>query len=389
MANRKPSRTKEPQPRPRVLLAMHQGSFCRGVLAGIADYAHSAGPWTILLHESRLDLEALDRYRPIDGLISVSCRQEVAARLRRDDIPAVSVEATSDDFPQVIPDDRAIGRMAADHFHDLGLTRAAYLSDLPAPFSRSRREGFDLRCEHWGIDLEPAFESTGPRSGDLDELTHWLEKLPKPVGIFAGHSGPARLAMAQLFMLGIDVPNEAALLTVELLHLESRLSFPAISSIDIATQRIGYLAARMLAELMAGGKPASGPVLVEPRRVRCKGSTDVLQVHDHPLSQALRFIRTHACDGIGVDDVLEQVTISRRSLEMRFRKYLGRTIHKEIVRVRLEEAKRLLAETQLPLPDIAVRVGYEFSSNLCDVFRRELGAPPSQFRSEAGTRPLF
>lgn len=132
---------------------------------------------------------------------------------------------------------------------------------------------------------------------------------------------------------------------------------------------------------MAGGPGPSEPVLVGPTRVIERGSTDVLAIDDPQLRAALVFIRRRAGEGIGVPDVLRHVPISRRALEVRFRRRLGRSIHKEIVRVRLDLAKRLLAETDLPLPDIAVRVGYEHASNLCGVFRRELSATPSEFRS--------
>ena len=40
-----------------------------------------------------------------------------------------------------------------------------------------------------------------------------------------------------------------------------------------------------------------------------------------------RFIREHACEGIGVDDVLSQVPVSRSVLQRRFRSLLGRSIH--------------------------------------------------------------
>ena len=73
-------------------------------------------------------------------------------------------------------------------------------------------------------------------------------------------------------------------------------------------------------------------------------STDMLAVEDADLAAAVRFIREHACDGITVADVVGKLPLSRRVLESRFERVLGRTPHAEILRVRLERVKQLLTE---------------------------------------------
>ena len=64
-----------------------------------------------------------------------------------------------------------------------------------------------------------------------------------------------------------------------------------------------------------------------------------------------------ACDGICVKDVLRAVPQSRRVLETRFQKLLGRTPHDEIIRVQLHKVKTLLTESDLSLEQIAGRAG--------------------------------
>ena len=57
-------------------------------------------------------------------------------------------------------------------------------------------------------------------------------------------------------------------------------------------------------------------------------------------------------------DVVADRLLSRRALEIRFRKALGRSPHQEIQRVRLERARRLLRETDLAIPRVAEAAGY-------------------------------
>jgi LacI family transcriptional regulator len=83
--------------------------------------------------------------------------------------------------------------------------------------------------------------------------------------------------------------------------------------------------------------------------------------------------------------VLKAVPQSRRLLEQRFVKYIGRTPHQEIIRVQLERVKQLLSDTDFSLDEIAQRAGFSHVEYLSVVFKREVGMPPSKYR--ASTRP--
>ena len=133
---------------------------------------------------------------------------------------------------------------------------------------------------------------------------------------------------------------------------------------------------------MAGLKPATLVNLVPPIGVATRQSTDVMAIDDVLIVRTVRYIRENACLGINVQDVLNAVPQSRRRLENRFRKLLGRTPHEEIIRVQLNRVKRLLGETDLSLAEIAERAGFEHVEYLSVVFKKEIGKPPSQYRQE-------
>ena len=135
--------------------------------------------------------------------------------------------------------------------------------------------------------------------------------------------------------------------------------------------------------MMCGEKAPVAPQLVRPLSVQSRESTDATAVEQWNVSQALRFIYGNATRNIGVDDVVVQARASRRFLEKQFNAVVGRPIHAEILRVRLETAKRLLTTTALPLKIVATRSGFRRADYLSSVFREKLGLSPSEFRSNS------
>ena len=84
--------------------------------------------------------------------------------------------------------------------------------------------------------------------------------------------------------------------------------------------------------------------------------------------------------GNGVEAVAEAVHTSRRTLEYRFKKHLRRPVAAEIRRLRIERAKRQLAQTEMPIFQIASEAGFGDTKQMDQVFRRELELSPSQYR---------
>lgn len=72
--------------------------------------------------------------------------------------------------------------------------------------------------------------------------------------------------------------------------------------------------------------------------------------------------------------------IGNRHLMRAFKHSTGRTIMAYVEEARLKQAVRLLAETDLPLSDIARGLGFSAQSGFSHAFRRAIGEPPSAFR---------
>ena len=115
--------------------------------------------------------------------------------------------------------------------------------------------------------------------------------------------------------------------------------------------------------------------------LRPRFSTDTLAIDDPIVAKVVRYIREHASAGINVSDLLPLVPWSRRVLESRFQKILGRTPYEEITRIRLDRVKHLLRNTDLTLSSIARQVGYEHEEYLSAMFKKQTGMTASDYRS--------
>jgi len=163
-------------------------------------------------------------------------------------------------------------------------------------------------------------------------------------------------------------------------QLECHLCHPPLTSIAIPGQRIGFEAARVLDQLLIGRKPKLLHRYFSPVRVVSRQSTDTLAIEDEVVATVLKTIHHQAAGGANVDLICQQLDISRRQIERRFRARLGTTVSAEICRVRVELAKQLLTETSLKMPLVAAQSGFSDARRLSVVFKQQTGQGPLAFR---------
>lgn len=370
------------QPRQRVVLMFQSWhGYQRSVMRGVADYAQRRGGWALSI-DKRLDQEQTNAALPrgVDGVI-VEAWHPLAHRVAaRSPVPLVGVLAEAEQLgtPTFTDDDPAIVALALAHFRELGFRHVAYVDTAWA--LTGRRRAFEAAVAPGPPLVFPPAPMRGGQEKVIRALTRWLRGLPTPIGVFAHNVDTAREVMEACDAIGRRVPDEVAVLGFGGDELTCNLATPPISAIDGGGERIGYRAAEALDRLMRGERVALETTRIPPLRVVQRRSTDTLAVDDPSLAAALRLIRDTACDGATVDGVLAQVPMSRRMLEHACRKAIGRTPHQEIQRVRVAEAQRLLAQTELPLADVAVRAGFGTPSRLCQVFARAVGRSPVKYR---------
>lgn len=371
------------------LLVETSNAYARGLLRGIVSYIREHRLWSLYLSEhNRGDQPPrwLAQWKG-QGIIARVENDATADALRQVTVPIVDVSAARliPSLPWFETDDGAIAHLAVDHLLERGFKHFGYAGD-------GRFNWSNWRCEHFENCVRAAGQScfvyrpsrtiSLDDEGQVDDLAGWIRDLPKPVGIMACYDFRGQQVLDACRRIGVAVPDEVAVIGVDNDDLLCELAHPPLSSVIPNTHRTGYEAARLLDEMMSGRKVKGETHLIPPLGIATRQSTDVLAIEDRNVARAVHFIRQHACDGIKVRDVLKAVPHSRTVLEAQFKKLLGRTPHQEILRVRLNRVKQLLTETDLPLEQIAERAGFPHVEYLSVAFRREVGMPPSRFRTQ-------
>jgi len=356
----------------------NMGGYSRGVLRGVASFAF-AKAWECKV-EGVNNRGGLDSPAEFDGWIVQALSADTAAELHRAGMPVVNVSSAlgEDDMPAVVSDDLAVGRAGADHLLRQGFRSFAFYSPVDRRFARLRHEGYRTRLRETRHAVELITRD--------DDLTTALFQLERPLAIMAANDSAALSVLEHCRAHNLRVPDEIGILGVDNDDLIQSLAFPPLSSINMATDRIGFEAAALLERLLAGERLSGHRMLIPPTGIVTRQSTDVLSIADRDVAEALRFIRDHAGKPIGVEDVSQSVTISRRQLERRFRETLGRSVFDEIKRCRIDRAKQLLSETELTIPQIAAASGFANASYFTVVFGEATGATPGVYRTQAKAR---
>ncbi len=362
----------------------------RQVIHGIADYADRQGGWDIWLQ--RRCQQAPGRLPPGwhgDGIIARVADRNLGRYLAGAPAPVVNVSAAripGIHFPIVSIDVPAVARMATRHLLDHGFRYFGYYAPGGFSYAKAYYESVVESLAQVGLDCSLFLGRRGTRAAHhwkerQQELQRWLRELPKPVAVLAWSSDLAREASYGCQAIGLLVPEQVAVMAGGDDRVLCETCNPPLSAVAINSERIGYEAAALLDRLLRKKPCPSRPILVEPTHVVVRQSTDTLAVDDRDLAQAVAFIRANAGEPIQVSDVLRAVPVSRSRLERRFQTFLGRSPAEEIRRVRLERTKRLLAETDMPVPEIAVAAGFGSSEYLAYAFKQATGLTPRQFRT--------
>ena len=332
----------------------------------------------------------LQDWRP-DGVLASAPERAIGHLLESLTIPLVHLgnRHVAPGLPHVGPDHRAIGRLAADHLHHLKLPTMAFIGWPGQSFSDARGLGFQERLTELGLPLlrhaggsKPA-PGQGDRPPDEAAMLAWIRSLPTPVGILVANDYLAWQVAELIRQAGLRIPEDIALLGADDDPLVGQLIHLPLSSVQVNAHRIGQEAATMLLRAMHG---EPGPTLIEvqPAGVVTRTSTDLLQLDDPLVREAVSVIATDVGRSLTVEGVARRLKIPRRTLERRFTQVLGRTILAEIQRVRLDHAKILLTTTEASIAEIATRSGFGTPTHFAAFFKARTGFTPLRYREHNG-----
>lgn len=366
-----------------------------GVFVGTQRYVREHGDWDCVIDEFvQATLAENGDESPYDGIIA-RATPAVTRIAQRMNVPLVNVwfnSPSTPSLPGVFGDFRASGRMAAEHLMQRGFRHFACLAgegDLAQQIATEgfheviRKHGCTCACQ---LVERQYFDDVLVWKRFRREIKAWVGRWRHPIGVFITFpDATGRHITEAVREAGLAIPEQVAIIQSENDPVLCIDPPPSLSSVDLIYETIGYQAAAMLDNLMQQKTLEAQHEFVAPTGVVARQSTDFLAVDDELVANALRRISEMAHQNIDVNDICEASCCGRRTLERRFQRVLGRTIAEEILRLRIERAKRELAYTDTPIKQVARLAGFRDAKRLHEVFMREVQQSPSAYRNNLHT----
>ena len=361
----------------------------RKFLRGLERYLRTSGPWQVSVCPpdyaltTQFNLHSWFQLQEAAGLIALDSKY--TADILQLQIPKIihDTQRENPDTSTLYTNSVKTGEMAAEYFMGLGFQHFAFCGFEGLAWSDRRFSHFSDYLKRHGRNSIFYYHDQPDRSLQSktirQDIADWLARLPKPICVFACNDDRGVSVLEACKIAELRVPEAVAVLGVDNDELVCDLSSPPLSSIELNFERAGFRAARLLDDMMALGI-TSDSIVVEPVEIVTRPSSDVFAVDDAQLVQALVFIREHFQEAIQVRDVVAATILSRRDLELKFKKKLGRSIKEEINRLRIESVKQRLINTHETIYAIADSLAYTDAQHFGRFFKQVTGESPKQYR---------
>ena len=267
-------------------------------------------------------------------------------------------------------DSDAMGRLAADELARLGDREYGYVAH-PWDLNWVRLRCGAFREALAGRAPVHTFRPRSLRMDDRDmvaEFRKFISKLAKPCGIFAANDEIAALTMSVVCELGLNVPDDVAVVGVDDNPAYVECGQASITSIVPDWEGIGRTAGECLLRHLSGDDQRTVRRMVAPKGIVRRASTRRLMHIGNTLARkAMAYIRDNACSGITSADVIAHVGCSRSLANLRFREATGKSILQAIHDERFAKAQGLVSTGQTDVSQVAAMCGYRSTA----FFRKE------------------
>ncbi len=368
----------------------------RGLLSGIVKYINSHNNWACYREPpsyTRLGgqknllrwLKSID----IEGIIAHDHYAKEIESLISEKIPMVIASVDREKYPflPTFSDNGiATGQMAAQHLLERGMINFAYYGLRKKDAFRDRGNSFRDQIKQAGYKtyFYESKKTLGKSSWEteLSNISNWLLSLPKPVGIMTYADDYSQQIVEACKVAKLKIPDEVAVIGVDNDNLICNLSNPPLSSVALKYERAGYEIAKLLDKLMNGEKMNGQQIIIEPTHIVTRQSTNTLYLDDPVVLKAIRYIHENSNRILQVDDVVRVSGLSRRALQQRFNRILGRSIFDEIQKRHSDQIAKMLIETNLPISQIALSLGHSGVEHISRYFRLAKGCSPTEYRKK-------
>ncbi len=373
-------------------------AFPSKLLKGIVQYSRRKEQWSICrmppAYKKMIGIPGVVRWAQSWGADAVIGQFE-----ETDDVGLFAVNgivAVAQDFkqrfaniPNITADYVGTGRMGARFFLNRGFRHFAYFGFRNVCWSDERCDGFWQEVEAAGYGN--SFYTYNLQDIDnlwfyeQDKLTDWLRAIPKPIAIMACDDNQGNNLVEACHAAGIKIPSEVSILGVDNDELLCSLGSTPLSSIQVNIEEGGYQTAALIEQRVLHPETPLQDVVLKPVKIIGRMSTAAFATQDDQIQKAIQFIHRNITRKISVEDVTDEVALSRRLLERRFKKVTDQTIYQYITDVKLKQFAQMLLDTDDQLIDIALSLGESDTKSISRRFKQLYGCSPIQWREKNQT----
>jgi LacI family transcriptional regulator len=358
----------------------------REILRGIYSFALPKMHWIFFfINQSVDDIRRARVNRNTAGIIGRLGAPELAKAAASHKVPAINIHGGNPmgGLPLVGPDFFEVGRFAARRLLDSGVPHLGFYGLKNDDACARSLDGFEQEVALAGAKSHPLLllpgEKFPPRRKKAPQMA-WLENLPKPVAIYSTQDVFAAEIAFLCCQIGLRIPEDVVILGTNNDEIHCLSVQPALSSIRLPWQEIGWRAASMLDEIIMGKTIGREPVRLGPPDFVPRQSTEIIRCRDEVVGKALGVIHEHLIEPLTIDDLAMRCGVSRRNLEKRFRAVLDRSPLQEQNRLRVELVKTHLREDGRTIEQVADICGFSSPIYLSQFFHRETGMSPGTYR---------
>lgn len=371
-----------------ILLIDCASEFDRKLMRGIMKYSKENGPWLFYRMKPQI-YSGKDREEQVikwakkwnaDAIIG-RWNESKSSLLEELNIPVVlqNNRMRSSIYSNLTGDYEETGKMAAEYFRKKFFINYAYYGVKDIIWSEERYIGFKSevskgKANFFEYKEEPNIEE------DRGKIIEWLKQLPKGTALFCCDDAHALFITETCRMTGINVPDDIAILGVDDDDLLCEISDPPISSIQLDVEEGGYQACRQLHQRLLSKSAKPFNISIKPTGIRERLSTSTFNISDSHILNIIKFIGDNYTNDISISDILNIVPLSRRSVEIRFKKATGQTIYQYLITTRIEHMAYQLTTTDRSPSELAYEVGFRDLTNIFRTFKKYKGCTVSEYR---------
>jgi len=323
------------------------------ILQGFQGVSDQEGWQVIVLHEQfEMQLRELIDKNLVDAVVGdfiserwlESLPSDLLIVHRGSEPLGPSTYSVSTDLKQMI-------HMAEDHFKEMGYASSVY-------YSPRRMEGVE-----WVRNRE--------------SLRECLLK-QKNTGVMCVSDFLARQGIQLARQLGLRVPEDVGFVGIGDRRLDRLLADSDISSFPKPNREIGKTAAQLIKDQIERHNPKQ--ILLSPGALLSRESSRKEHQKQNLKSRVDKLIALGLADPPPVSDWAKQVGMSRRSFENAFSEQVGMTPYAYLMHLRIQEAKRLLKETDSTVAKVGLAIGIPDPPRFSAFFRKATGTTASEWR---------